>query len=131
GRGRFRAGFGIDDADTTGQPASARFTVLGRNGDRTSSLVTATRGSAARVDLDVSRAVAILVSFPAKAQKYYLYGFALTGTARTLRPALGGSALPAGAAPVDMHAARYTCNSAAAVATTPLTVTQVGVATDR
>ncbi len=132
GSGGFHATFGIDDADTTGQPASARFTVLSGNGDRTSSLVTTTRGKTVPVNLDVSRAVALLISFPAKAQAaqtYYLYNFSLSGTARTLRPLSGGSALPAGARPIDLGAAHYTCNAAKAVATTPLTVTQVGVTT--
>lgn len=129
GSGGFHATFGIDDTDTTGQPASARFTVLRPNGDRTSSLVTTTRGTAVPVSLDVSHAVAVLVSFPAKANRYYLYGFSLSGTARTLGPLPGGSALPAGVKPIDMAAARYTCTAGKAVATTPLTVTQVGIAT--
>ncbi len=129
-QGHFHATFGVADDDTTGQPGVARVRVLDSDGFYLYTAdVTARKGSPASIDVDVSHAVAIQIDF-LKSPKTFLYGARLSGTARALAPApRPGNALPAGVTPVNMTSAVASCNAHMATATTPLTVTLVGVPT--
>lgn len=130
GAGRFQATYGVSDADTSGQPASVRVRVIGVDGsDVRLTQYTAVRGKALTIAVDVSKADAVALSFLSQPTAF-VYGFRLSGSARLLAPLPApGSLLPAGAAPVNMATAAYSCNAAKAVATTPLTVTLVGLPT--
>ncbi len=130
GPGRFRALFGVADDDTTGQSALVRVRVLDANGfSLYVADVTALRGSPATIDVDVTHAVAVQLAFT-KSPKTFVYNVRLSGTARALAPATSpGNALPAGARPVNVASLAKSCNAQAATATTPLTVTLVGVPT--
>lgn len=129
-QGRFRAMVVVADTDSSGQPAVVRVRVLDAAsfslfaGD-----VTALKGHPTTIDVDVSHAVAIQLSFLASPLTY-LYDAHLTGAARALNPVVTPSgALPAGATPFDTTGAALSCNMSRASATTPLTVTLVGLPT--
>lgn len=129
-QGHFQATFGVADTDTTSQPAVVRVRVLDRAsfslfaGD-----VTALKGRPATIDVDVAHAVAIQLSF-LKSPLTYVYNVHLTGAARALNPvSTPSSALPTGATAFDATLAAISCNMSRATATSPLTVTLVGIPT--
>lgn len=130
GAGRFQATYGVSDADTTGQPASVRVRVIGNDGSDTRlTQYTAVRGHPVSIDVDAGKASAVVLTFMG-GPTTFVYGFHLGGSARPRAPLPSpGDLLPAGATPVDMTAAAYSCNVAKAVTTTPLTVTMVGLPT--
>ena len=126
--GRLTARFAVADEDATGKAATVRISVIRRDGYPISfEDVTTSRALGARaIDVGVADAVAIVFDFTT-APMTLVYNMSLSGTARALTPAPGtGSQLPAGATPITMATAHYSCNAAAA-ATDPLTVTQVGL----
>jgi hypothetical protein len=104
--------------------------VIGRDGGNLRlTQYAATRGKAVALDVDVSKATALVLSF-LSGPDTFVYNFRLSGTARVLMPArLPANPLPAGATPVNMAGAAYSCNASQASATTPLTVTLVGLPT--
>ena len=106
GQGRFQATFGVSDDDTSGKPASVDVRVVGQDGnDLRVSQFTASRGRPSRITVDVTRATAVLLRFLSE-PKTFVFAPKLTGSARTLRPAVGnGGALPAGAIAVHMASA--------------------------
>jgi len=130
GSGRYHATFGVSDADTTGKSAEARVYTIDQDGFPLSvTRVVATHGAPAPIDVDLSGAVAIQLSF-ISAPTTFVYNARLTGSARTVVPVSGsGSTIPTRATRVDMAAAAYGCNASKGVETTPLTSTLVGLAT--
>ncbi len=130
GQGHFQAKFGVADNDTSGQPAAVRVRVLdGASFSLFAGDFTATRGKPTTIDVDVARAVAIQLKF-LKAPTTFVYDVHLTGSARALNPvSTPSNALPSGATPYNTALARVSCNMSRATATTPLTVTLVGIPT--
>ena len=127
GHGHFHATFGVAADDTTGKPATVRVRVIDRDGYALNiSQVTATQSTGAQpIDVDVTKAAAVELSFLG-APTTFVYGFTLTGAAWTVQPAPGpGSVLPAGARPVNLASASYSCNAQALTA--PMSVTLVSI----
>jgi hypothetical protein len=113
--GHFTANFAVSDSDPAGTTGALRVFVLGVNGATLRTLdLTATKGKAQPVDLDVTGALTLALTFPAaNTATAYVYDMHLTGAARARRatPLPGGADTPSSASPVPASSITPFCNA--------------------